>query len=218
MIQQKETIRLTYPVPYTAQIASPELAHAIFVEGMDPALDPRWAESGARDPQEYAYWTERACGIACVKMCVEAMGTKPRPLMEWIRAGVERGGYLVEQDARGQPVERGWVHRSMAELIREAGFCAEPRAMTLGEFPQHLQKNRMLIASVSYEVGDDLPVTKKGGHLVVVLGADVAGGRPVNLYINNPSGRSRELQAGARIPVGRFQQGYTGRVILAYPG
>jgi len=106
----------------------------------------------------------------------------------------------------------------MAELIREAGYAAEPRAMGVDEFPRHLRANRMLIASVSYEVGDDLPVTKKGGHLVVVLGADVIDGKPVNLYINNPSGRSLELQSGACIPVGRFLQGYTGRVILAYAG
>ena len=218
MTQHKEPIRLSYPVPYAAQIASPELAHAIFVEGMDPVLDPRWAESGARDPQEYAYWTERACGMACVKMCVEALGGEVRTLMDWIRAGVEHGGYLVEQDANGQPHERGWVHRTMAELIREAGYAAEPRPMSVDEFPQHLRANRMLIASVSYEVGDDLPVTKKGGHLVVVLGADVIDGKPVNLYINNPSGRSLELQSGACIPVGRFLQGYTGRVILAYAG
>jgi hypothetical protein len=35
-----ETIRLPYPVPYYAQIASPELAESIFVQGMDPAQDP----------------------------------------------------------------------------------------------------------------------------------------------------------------------------------
>ncbi|MBV5330914.1 hypothetical protein JZU69_00485 [bacterium] len=78
-----ETIRLPYPVPYYAQIASPELAESIFVQGMDPIHDPRWAESGAETPQEYAYWVERACGVACLKMCVEAVGGPTRPLVEW---------------------------------------------------------------------------------------------------------------------------------------
>src|SRR5512138_753865 len=100
-----ETIRLPYSVPYYAQIASPELAESIFVQGMDPAKDPRWAESGAESPEEYAYWVERACGVACLKMCVEAAGGPVRSLVDWARLGLERGGYLVRPDADGNPQE-----------------------------------------------------------------------------------------------------------------
>jgi hypothetical protein len=46
-----KTTHLQYSIPYYAQIASPELAEAIFVHGLDPTLDPRWAESGAESPQ-----------------------------------------------------------------------------------------------------------------------------------------------------------------------
>jgi hypothetical protein len=82
-----EIVRLPYPVPYYAQVASLELAEAIFNQGMDPAQDPRWAESGADTPQEYAYWVERACGVACLKMCVEALGGPVRSLVDWGRWG-----------------------------------------------------------------------------------------------------------------------------------
>ncbi|NPV86138.1 MAG: hypothetical protein HPY45_09035 [Anaerolineae bacterium] len=206
--------RLSYAVPYYAQIASPDLATRIFVEGLDPALDPRWAETGAETPQEYAYWVERACGIACLKMCVEALGGSKRPLMEWIRQALAIGGYLIGEDANGERREIGWVHQSLAELIQREGFYARPRQVLIDQMPAYIREGMMIIASVSYEVGDALPVTKKGGHLVVVIGADCWDGEVEALMIHNPSGRRTELQANALIPAARFAQGYTQRAIV----
>jgi hypothetical protein len=213
----RETIHLSYPIPYHAQIASPELAEAIFVEGMDPALDPRWAETGAESPQEYAYWVERACGVACLKMCVEALGGPARPLVAWARLGLERGGYLVRQREDGSTHEVGWVHAALVRMAVDAGLEAEARSATPAEIVETLRLDRVVIASVSYEVGDDrLPITKQGGHLMVITGADCVDGSPEAFYVNNPSGRRAELQAGARLPVERFLPGYTGRVIIMH--
>ncbi|HSL30296.1 MAG TPA: C39 family peptidase [Anaerolineales bacterium] len=210
-----EMIRLPYHVPYYAQVASPELAEAIFVHGMDPAQDPRWAESGAESPQEYAYWVERACGVACLKMCVEAGGGPVRSLVDWARLGQERGGYLVRQDAHGAMREVGWVHNVLAEMARESGLAAESHPASLEEIPVYLRQGRMVIASVSYEAGDDrLPITMQGGHLMVVVGAECLDGRPCAFYVNNPSGRRAELQAGARLSQERFAAAYSGRVIV----
>jgi hypothetical protein len=202
-------------VPYYAQVASPELARPIFAGGLDARLDPRWRESGAETAEEYAYWCWRACGPACVKMCVEALGGEKHSLMDWVRAGLSHGGYLIEKDDQGQPVEVGWLHRSLAELIREAGFQAAPQPVSLEEFPHYLNDACQLIASVSYEVGLDAgPVTHTGGHLVVVVGVNCRGDTLENIIINNPSGRSEELRANACIPAGRFQAGYSGRCIV----
>lgn len=209
-----ERFRLPYPVPYYAQIASPDLATQIFVEGLDPVLDPRWAETGAETPQEYAYWVERACGIACLKMCVEALGGSKRPLMEWVRQALAIGGYLIGEDANGKSLEIGWVHQSLAELMRCEGFYAQPRQVLIEEMPVYIREGMMVITSVSYEVGDALPVTKKGGHLVVVTGVDCCDGVVEALMIHNPSGRRVELQANALIPAARFAQGYIQRAIV----
>lgn len=209
-----ETIRLPYPVPYYAQIASPELAEAIFVHGTDPARDPRWAETGAKTPQEYAYWVERACGVACLKMCVEALGGPTRSLVDWARLGLARGGYLIRQNADGSSREVGWVHGVLADMARESGLTAEAHPASVEEIAQHLRQGRMVIASVSYEAGDDrLPITKQGGHLMVVVGAECVDGRPLAFYVNNPSGRRTELQASARLSLERFAAAYSGRVI-----
>jgi hypothetical protein len=210
-----QTISLPYHIPYYAQIASPELAEDIFTRGLDPVLDPRWAESGAVTPQEYAYWVERACGVACLKMCVEALGGPIYSLLDWARAGVERGAYLVRYDENGDAHEIGWVHAGLADLARESGLRAEAKPAGLNEIIDFLREGYLVIASVSYEAGDDrLPITKKGGHLMVVVGAELDENDLLAFLVNNPSGRRPDLQAGARLAVERFGPAYSGRVIL----
>jgi hypothetical protein len=217
-----ETISLPYPVPYTAQVTSPELSRAIFDEGMDAALDPRWKESGASSAEEYAYWSSRACGAACVKMCVEALGGEKKTLMEWVQAGMAVNGYLVEKDESGRVLERGWVHQALAQMIREAGYYALATPAAVTEFPSLLKGGHMLIASVSSEIGGEKPITRRGGHLVVVRGAVLAGnrtrieeGRIKAILVNNPSGRPAVLRENASIPYARFSRAYSGRVIAA---
>lgn len=212
-----QRIDAPYSIPYYAQVASPELAQAILGEGMPAQEDPRWAESGAKDPEEYAYWTDRACGIACVKMVVEAFGGPVRPLITWAQAGIEMGGYLTEKHTDGSLAERGWLHTALATLITREGFYAEPRSLDMVEFPDFLQRGYLLIASVSYQIGTVYPVTRRGGHLVVVSGAEMTDNHLEAIYVQNPSGRTAELRSNAHIPFDRFASGYTGRVIVTAP-
>jgi hypothetical protein len=210
-----ETIYLPYSVPYFAQIASPELATAIFVEGLDPVNDPRWADSGAETPQEYAYWVERACGVACLKMGIEALGGPRRSLIEWARLGLERGGYLIRLAADGSEHEIGWVHRALAEMAMEVGLVAHAKAASLNEIGDFVRQGTLVIASVSYEAGDDhLDITKQGGHLMVVVGVEYLDEQLAAFFVNNPSGRRADLQVGARLSLERFSKAYSGRVIL----
>jgi hypothetical protein len=199
------------------QIASPELAEAFWERGVDPATDPRWAESGAASPAEYAYWSDRACGPVCVKMCVEALGGPARTMLDWVRAGLALDGYIVAQDASGHTVERGWAHRALAGMIQDAGFAAEAVSASPAEIVAHLTAGRLVIASVSAEIGTEAPITHTGGHLVVVGGADTRASeqQPVAFIVHNPSGRTPARQANAVVPAERFVAAFTGRVIVA---
>ena len=210
------SIRLPYPIPYYAQVASPEMAYAIFEEGLDPRRDPCWEQWGCASAAEFAYWVDRACGIACVKMVVEGLGGPQRPMMEWIQDALGRNGYLVTADANGSQVERGWIHRVLAELTSASGFQATARPASMEEIAGFLDGGQIVIASVSYELGREGAITHQGGHLVVVTGADLTDEGGVDcFYINNPSGRLAKYQVNARIDAGRFAQAYSGRVILA---
>jgi hypothetical protein len=109
----------------------------------------------------------------------------------------------------------GWVHQVLAEMAKESGLSAEFHAVTVEEIPAYLRQERMVIASVSYEAGDDrLPITKQGGHLMVVIGAECVKHELRAFYVNNPSGRRKELQAGARLSLERFAAAYSGRAIV----
>jgi hypothetical protein len=209
-------ISLPYSVPYYSQVATPELAFQIFSHEMSPLDDPNWKETGAEMQEEYAYWVERSCGIACVKMCVEALGGPSLSIMEWIRRGLAIGGYLKKVE-NGTRVELGWIHQSLADLIEAEGFRAYPASATLDEIYAHLQHQRLVIASVSYQLGTYEAISRKGGHLVVVKGAWYSPDKPANphvLVVHNPSGRYRELQIDACIPVERFRAAYSGRVVV----
>lgn len=210
-------LTVPFAVPYCAQIASPWLAVAFFEKGMNPALDPHWAENGAYSLEEYIYWTNRACGAACVKMAVEALGGERLALIEWARHGVRIGGYLSEKRPDGSRAERGWLHSALAELIRRAGFQAEARPLALTDFVSILAGSGMIIASVSHEIGTHDPITKRGGHLVLVFGALLEEDEPAAFLLHNPSGRSDTLRQNARIPVERFAAAYTGRGIVVRP-
>ncbi|HZW04338.1 MAG TPA: C39 family peptidase [Anaerolineaceae bacterium] len=217
MTPSTETIRLPFPVPYYAQVASPDLAAEFFEAGRPLESDPRWAESGAASPAEYAYWADRACGIACVKMCVEALGGPVRPMMAWVEAGLALNGYAVNHTRTGETEEIGWVHRSLADLVLPYAGRAWPQAASLEEVIKHLRAGRLVIASVSYQIGTTQPVTRRGGHLVVLTGAQLADGDVRALIAHNPSGRTPELRVHARIPADRFLAAYAGRVIVIEP-
>lgn len=214
---EAENQQFSFPgkVPYYAQIASPELAEAIFVKKMDPRLDPRWREWGFEKPEEYAYWVERACGIICVKMVSEALGGECHSVSYWVQQGLQAGGYLVEEDSNGEMVEKGWLHRVLADLIQREGFKAQACKASLWELAHYLKEGNLVIASVSYQIGTDEPITRNSGHLVVVSGVETRNFCLESFIVHNPSGRYSALQKDAVIPALRFSQAYSGRVIVA---
>ena len=190
------------------------MAQAVFENGLDPIFDPGWRSSGAENPQGYAYWVSRACGIVCVKMCTEGFKKIVRSVHEWIKLGLDHDGYLIREE-NGKMVERGWVHAVLADLLQNEGLESRAISASLLQIIGHLQQGKLFIASVSYQLGTRDPVTFKGGHMVVVHGADLQDGIPTMVYLHNPSGRFPDLRADAAIPADRFCAAYTGRGIVS---
>jgi len=213
-----ETI-LPFKVPYTCQFASRDRVQA-FLNGAQPVeSDPHWADYGAASAHEYAHWALRSCGVVCVKMAVEALtGNPPEPVMRWVRAGLALDGYLTEirPDRRDKPVEKGWKHIALAELANQRGCHAELAIdLTLNDLAAHLRARRLVIASVTSELGENGPLTRASGHLVVVIGAVLdEAGQVREVIVHNPSGRTAALQEAAHIPAARFGSGFSGRGII----
>jgi hypothetical protein len=215
-------LTVPYGVPYICQFASPTLVRA-FIDGVRALeSDPEWAAYGADSPAEYAHWALRACGVVCVKMAVDGLtGIDSGPVMDWVRAGLALDGYLAEQRA-DRRVEIGWKHAALAQLAFERGCeAALIRGVTLDDLAAYVGAGRLVIASVSSEIGEGLPITRRNGHLVVVYGVAVGDeGEVEAVILHNPSGRTAALQAGARVPADRFREAFSGRgiVIGAAPG
>jgi hypothetical protein len=212
-----EEIILPYPVPYAAQVASPDLAGDFFDRGRPLVSDPRWAASGAATPQDYAYWADRACGVACVKMAVEAFGGPVQVIARWVQQGLAADGYIIRPGEDGQPVDVGWSHAALAGLIRPYAADCWVQAGSLEDIAQQVASENLVIASVSYEIGTSGPITRRGGHLVVITGLQRTGGQAATVYVHNPSGRSLALRQHARIDADRFLAAASGRLIVAQP-
>lgn len=212
-------LTVPYAIPYVCQFASRDLVHAFLNEGRDVSTDPHWREYGADSPEEYAHWALRACGVVCVKMAVDGLTGQPSgTVMEWVRAGLALDGYLVERrpDRPDKRVEKGWKHAALAQLANEAGCQARLAAdLSMDDLAAEIMAGHVLIASVSSELGEEVPITRRSGHLVVVYGVGLDdGGQVSEVILHNPSGRRPELQAAARIQGGQFRDGFSGRGIV----
>ena len=129
-----ERFELPFLVPYYCQFCSPELVLDIISGRVRAEDDPRWA------------W--RACGIACLKMAIEALGGPMRPMMYWIEAALAIDGFIQERRAqKGKP--SGWIHRSLAELGRQNGLVGECRApVDTEEIARCLDRRQVVIGRV----------------------------------------------------------------------
>jgi hypothetical protein len=209
-------VAVSYSIPYTCQFASPDLVWEFVNKERDLTTDPRWAEYGAETPQDYAHWALRSCGVVCVKMAVEGvMSIPPRPVMDWVREGLALDGYLTEI-RRERPVEIGWKHAALADLARAHGCRAElVSGLEPSDLAGHIRAGRLVITSVTSELGEDAPITRQNGHLVVVYGVNLdEQGRVVSVIAHNPSGRRPAMRAGAILPADRFVAGFSGRGIV----
>ena len=209
-------LMISPPIPYACQFASPELVREFILKTRDLTSEPCWPDYGAASPEEYAHWALRSCGVVCVKMAVEGLtGISPRPVMAWVREGLALDGYRTEI-RHDRPVEIGWKHAALADLARQHGLAAELVShLSLDALAEHLRANRVVIASVTSELGEEADITRHSGHLVVVIGAELStNGEVEQIIIHNPSGHTLELQANAHVPAPRFGAGFSGRGII----
>ncbi|MFG2847360.1 C39 family peptidase [Kitasatospora sp. NPDC048296] len=204
--------RVVHEVPYRAQWESAELARAIVDGQLDAARDPRWGQSGAASPEEYAWWSWRLCGVACLRMALEHWWGVTPTTMALAAECVAAGAYVKDGESL-----RGLVHAPFADYVRRRwGLVAYARELTPGEVAVEVADGRLVMLSVHPTIREPHgpePV-RRGGHLVLAVGAtDTA------LLIHNPSGFPEESQAFARVPWRSFGLFYAGRgIVLGPPG
>lgn len=215
--------RYSFPreIPYSTQYASPELIYSYRHERFDGRQDPRWREFGTDDIEEYCFWCSRSCAIACLKMCIETLAKPEQPLsmIELIRQGLAAGGYIFRKE-QGKLVNPGWIYQPLINVGLSYGIKGQIyKTLSIEDICSLLLTGALVIASVSNEIGerDDTPITRKGGHVVLVHGFEWSDQGCQALLLHNPSGSFPELQENAVVPYDRFAAAFAGRGFAFWP-
>jgi hypothetical protein len=198
---------LTRIVPYYSQWESRHLVTE-FISNTRSALDdPLWASSGAACVADYALWARHICGMACLKMLLEARTGVVHPTFELLRRAIHYGAYVVEGDDI-----RGMIYAPATEMLRR-DCDVESEVIThiqAQDIPSLVSPGEFFIASVHPTIRwPDCEPPGKGGHLVLVT--ETTGDA---LTFHNPSGDTPASQEHALMHVDNFERYFSGRGIL----
>ncbi|MFI8084725.1 C39 family peptidase [Kitasatospora sp. NPDC086009] len=210
MVESGGRAAVVHEVPYYAQWESPELVQEIIDGSVGAADDPRWGQSGAQTPEDYAYWSWRLCGVACLRMALDRWWGVAPPQVPLAAECLAAGAY--ERD--GERLH-GLIHTPFAAYVRERwGLAAQARELTADEVAAEVTAGRLVMLSVHPAIREpEGPEPhRRGGHLVLAVG--VTG---TALVIHNPSGFAGESQAYAHVPWRLFDRFYAGRGIVLGP-
>ncbi len=205
-------------VPYVSQFASPSLIDAYIHRHLHGRDDPDWRSFGAEDADTYTFWAHRSCAIACVKMSMDAFGTAaPRSMWQLVDEGLSLGGYRTH-DESGVFVDEGWFYPALVRLAANYGLQVGGKSYaSVLDICIALRTGWLVAPGVTPELGETGPIRLYDGHFVLVYGFVWQAGRCTHLILHNPSGRTPDLQAGARIPIRRFRQAFAHRFMMFYP-
>ncbi|WEB44195.1 C39 family peptidase [Streptomyces yunnanensis] len=196
-----------HPVPYHSQWASPELVPALLAGTTSATEDPRWPEYGARTPEEYAWWSWRLCGMACLRMALEFWRHSAPTAMELAAECLDAGAYV--RHAEGL---HGLIYAPFAAYAeRRWGLSAESRPdLPREEIPALVGAGRLVLLSVHPSIRDaDPEPPRRGGHLVLAVGVT-----PDHVVIHNPSGLPGHSQEFAHVEWRRLDRVYAGRGVV----
>ncbi len=197
-------------VPAVTQWESPELVADILAGRMRAAEDPRWARSGADDPEDYEFWSWRICGMACLEMVLRHRDGGVRPLVEMAKEACGYGAYVRRDGGL-----HGLVHAPFVDYVadRFALEAATEPELTTDRLHGLLDDGCLVVASVHPAIRDPAAVPPAvGGHLVLVTGRTGDG-----VVINNPSGDRAATQHRAVVGDADFARFAAGRGISCRP-
>ncbi|MDD7804929.1 MAG: hypothetical protein PUP46_05095 [Endozoicomonas sp. (ex Botrylloides leachii)] len=145
-------------------------------------------------------WTDRICGLACLKMVIAQLTQQVVPLKRLLDQGLAMNGYK-----KGV----GWIHQKLADMVMAYGVSAQ--CQSIGDhlylIDNALEQRKLVIASVSCGFNPD----KKGGHLVLIIGRNKE-----SYIIHHPSAKENEQWSHHTLSTTAFQQCFSveGNIII----
>ncbi|MFJ6695755.1 C39 family peptidase [Streptomyces sp. NPDC091272] len=143
-------------------------------------------------------WSNRACGLASLRMILIAYGRTAPTVTELLKLAVKHEVLTP----------RGALHAGVATLATDLGIPATAEPVPVEDLLARLNE-APLIVSATEQFPDD---GRRGGHLVVLRGYE-AGPDPV-IHFRDPSAWGQTHDC---IPLSRLAPSYTGRAITFAP-
>jgi hypothetical protein len=190
-------------VPYRSQWAGLG-CNAAVVAGADPCTTGPWRQTGFADPDEYRFWSHRLCGLACLESALGYWGVPHPDRAALVADACAWGAYVRHADGRVDGLVYAPFLRWVATRFGLAG--AVHGAIGLAELAGTVSADSVAIASVSAEIRwPDRPNERRGGHLVLVTGAEDG-----QIWFHNPSGLPATAVDTA-LPLATMERFYSGR-------
>jgi hypothetical protein len=140
-----------------------------YVPKVRPGDPLPWLSFGsAKD--EYERWVPEICGICCLKMIGDTVGTtRHQSLYQLTMMAVENGTFTIGEAGR----IHGAYHKPLSELAQTFGIPCEVAAnLTTARIRREIGNGRYAILSVDLGKVDS---ALRGGHLVLVYAHDGVG-------------------------------------------
>lgn len=214
----KNTQKIFKGIPYFSQRQSSSLTDQIYNKKIDARQDPLWKKSGAKDPLEYLHWSWSICGIACLKMILQSKNHKEIPIIALAKNGLKYGFYSINQDAYDKEDYINSIsdlkYKPFVKFINQTlplhAKIINP--LTLNEIIYYLDQDNFIIASVSSKIREPKSIpTKRGGHLVLILGYDLSNH---TIIFHNPSGVYKKSQKYTKVSFPDFNRFFANKGII----
>ena len=144
-------------------------------------------------------WSNRACGMAALRMILLAYGVEAPSVTELLQLGVKRGALT----------ERGWLHTGIAEMATSFGVPGRAEPVAAEDLTGALDAAPLIISITERFPTDG----RKGGHLVVAHGYTDDEPDPVILFRDS----SAWGQTHDQMPFSRVARSYSGRAVTFAP-
>jgi hypothetical protein len=194
-------------VPYFAQWESADLVPSILAGEVHAREDPLWARSGAASPEEYEFWSWKACGVACLRMMLKWWTEDTPAALPLVRECCDAGAYVVSSES-----VKGLIYAPFCGYLRDR-WNLDARIVTgiaLPEVSGLISAGQFAILSVHPSVRDAVQQPpERGGHLVLAVG-----GGPNRLILHNPSGLPNRSQQFASYDFDTLSRYFAGRGMI----
>lgn len=194
------------------KILKKEFESEIIISGV-PFITQRLAEYNYKKEKfenlkEAKYWSERICGLACIKMILcKLIPNFSVSLKELLDLGLEIDAYNEHA---------GWVHKGLIKLVSQFGIRGRQKYIgnKIERIKKYISKQQPVIASVNtcFEAGKKT----KGGHLVVLVGYHSRNNKIDKLYLHHPSSEKSCEWPNYTITREDFINSFSGNIIYFF--